>query len=106
MRLAKHVWSSADCQGRLAVVPPGLISHLAERSVSSLSLPSLLASLRDYFRQAESCSVADSSILDTVSLLAWVTANIVETDKHNIATQALSAAQILQVRNNRQQTPQ
>ena len=102
MRLAKHVWSSADCQGRLAVVPPGLISHLAERSV----LPSLSASLRDYFRQAESCSVADSSILDTVALLAWVTANIVETDKHNIATQALSAAQILQVRNNRQQTPQ
>ena len=31
MRLAKHVWSSADCQGRLAVVPPSLISHLAER---------------------------------------------------------------------------
>ena len=50
--------------------------------------------------------MADSSILDTVALLAWVTANIVETDKHNIATQALSAAQILQVRNNRQQTPQ
>ena len=106
MRLAKHVWSSADCQGRLAVVPPGLISHLAERSVISILSSVLPPSLSAYFRQAESCSVADSSILDTVALLAWVTANIVETDKHNIATQALSAAQILQVRNNRQQTPQ
>ena len=86
LRLAKHVWSSEDSQGRLAVVPPSLIAHLAER-------------------KAESCSVADSSILDTVSLLAWVAANIVETDRHNIATQALSAAQILQVRNNRQPTP-
>ena len=104
MRLAKHVWSSADSQGRLAVVPPSLISHLAERSVLS-SLSSLPPSLSAFFREAESCSVADSSILDTVSLLAWVAANIVETDRHNIATQALSAAQILQVRNNRQPTP-
>lgn len=50
--------------------------------------------------------MADSSILDTVSLLAWVTANIEDTDRHDVATQALSAAQILQVRNNRQGTPQ
>ena len=31
LRLAKHVWSSEDSQGRLAVVPPSLIAHLAER---------------------------------------------------------------------------
>lgn len=87
LRLAKHVWSSEDSQGRLAVVPPSLIAHLAER-------------------KAESCSVADSSILDTVSLLAWVTTNIQDTDRHGLATQALSAGQILQVRSNRQRTPQ
>ena len=35
MRLAKYVWGGqgGDTQGRLAVLPPSLVAHLAERSV-------------------------------------------------------------------------
>ena len=37
MRLAKYVWGGqgGDTQGRLAVLPPSLVAHLAERSVTS-----------------------------------------------------------------------
>ena len=37
MRLAKYVWGGqgGDTQGRLAVLPPSLVAHLAERSVIS-----------------------------------------------------------------------
>jgi len=84
MRLAKHVWSShSDSQGRLAAVPSSLVSHLAER-------------------KSESCSVADSSLVDTVGLLGWVASCVEAEDQHSLATQALSAAQVLQVRSNRQ----
>jgi len=87
MRLAKHVWSSnSDSQGRLAAVPSSLVSHLAER-------------------KSESCSVADSSLMDTVALLGWVASTIEAEDLHSVATQALSAAQVLQVRSNRQSSP-
>ena len=35
MRLAKYVWGQAgDSQGRLAALPPTLVAHLAERSVT------------------------------------------------------------------------
>ena len=39
MRLAKYVWGQAgDSQGRLAALPPSLVAHLAERSVSGFLL--------------------------------------------------------------------
>jgi hypothetical protein len=83
LRLAKHVWcSSADSQGRLAAVPPALITQLADRKQASTG-------------------VADASMVDTVALLAWASTMIEDTDRHNLATQALAAGQVLQVRNNR-----
>ena len=56
-------------------------------------------------RKSESCSVADSSLVDTVALLGWVASTIEAEDLHSVATQALSAAQVLQVRSNRQSSP-
>jgi len=83
LRLAKHVWcSSTDSQGRLAAVPPALISQLADRKQASTG-------------------VADAGMVDTVALLAWAANLIEDTDRHNLATQALAAGQVLQVRNNR-----
>ena len=40
MRLAKYVWGGqgGDTQGRLAVLPPSLVAHLAERSVKKITL--------------------------------------------------------------------
>jgi len=84
IRMAKYIWGAeTDSQGRLAAVPSSLVSHLAER-------------------QLESDSVADSSLVDTVALLGWISTHIENTDQHALATQALSAAQVLQVRSNRQ----
>jgi len=83
LRLAKHVWSGAlDSQGRLAAVPPALITQLADRKQASTG-------------------VAEAGMVDTVALLAWAASMIDDTDRHNLATQALAAAQVLQVRNNR-----
>ena len=48
-----------------------LVSHLAER-------------------QLESYSVADSSLMDTVALLGWISTNINNTDQHAFATQVLN----------------
>ena len=50
---------------------PVLVSHLAER-------------------QLESDSVADSSLVDTVALLGWISTNINNTDQHAFATTKLS----------------
>jgi len=86
LRIAKYVWSgSTDSQGRLAAVPSALITQLADRKQAS-------------------AGVADAGMVDTVELLAWATGTIQDTDRHNLATQALAAAQVLQVRNNRQNT--
>jgi len=83
LRLAKHVWSGAlDSQGRLAAVPPALVTQLADRKQASTG-------------------VAEAGMVDTVALLAWAASMIDDTDRHNLATQALAAAQVLQVRNNR-----
>jgi len=83
LRLAKHVWcGSTDSQGRLAAVPPALITQLADRKQTS-------------------AGVADAGMVDTVALLAWAASMIEDTDRHNLATQALAAGQVLQVRNNR-----
>ena len=46
--------------------------------------------------------MADSSLVDTVGLLGWVASCVEAEDQHSLATQALSAAQVLQVRSNRQ----
>lgn len=82
LRLAKHIWSEVDSQGRLASVPPALLTQLADR-------------------KAASAGVAESSLVDTVALLGWSAGQIVDTDRHNLSTQALATAQVLQVRNNR-----
>jgi len=83
LRLAKHVWcSSTDSQGRLAAVPPALITQLADRKQAS-------------------AGVAEAGMVDTVALLAWAANMIEDTDRHSLATQALAAGQVLQVRNNR-----
>ena len=66
-------------------VPSALITQLADRKQAS-------------------AGVADAGMVDTVELLAWATGTIQDTDRHNLATQALAAAQVLQVRNNRQNT--
>ena len=50
---------------------PVLVSHLAER-------------------QLESDSVADSSLVDTVALLGWISTNIDNTDQHALATQVFN----------------
>ena len=58
LRLAKHVWSGAgDSQGRLAAVPPALITQLADRKQAS-------------------AGVAEARMVDTVALLAWVASMI------------------------------
>merc|ERR1711874_181529 len=76
LRLAQHVWcSSTDSQGRLAAVPPALITQLADRKQASTG-------------------VADASMVDTVALLAWASTMIEDTDRHNLATQALAAGQV------------
>jgi len=81
LRLAKHVWTG-DNQGRLAAVPPALLSHLAERKEASNS-------------------VAEAGLVDTVALLAWTANTLEDEDRHNLATSALAAGQVLTVRNNR-----
>ena len=54
LRLAKRVWSVAeDSQGRLAAVPPALITLLAGR-------------------KQVSAGVAEARVVDTVALIAWV----------------------------------
>ena len=82
-------------------MPSALLPHLAER-------------------RAAAEVVAEAAIVDTVALLAWVAGVMEDEDKHAMATsvsmilvmvvfllpltvlsQALAAAQVLQVRNNR-----
>ena len=48
-------------------------------------------------------AVADSSLAATAALLVKVCANVEVEDHQELATQALSAVQLLQVRKNRQQ---
>jgi len=81
LRLAKHVWTG-ESQGRLAAVPPALLSHLAERKEAS-------------------GSVAEAGLVDTVALLAWTANTLEDEDRHSLATSALAAGQVLTVRNNR-----
>jgi len=45
--------------------------------------------------------VAEAGLVDTVALLAWTASSLEDGDKHNLATSALAAAQVLTVRNNR-----
>ena len=71
-----------DSQGRPAAVPPALITQLADRKQAS-------------------AGVAEAGMVDTVALLAWAANMIEDTDRHSLATQALAAGQVLQVRNNR-----
>ena len=101
LRVAKHVWAG-EGQGRLATLPAQLVPHLAER--------------RD-----EALLVSEAGLADTVALLAWTTACLEDEDRRNLSTsvspspgrtclpsppptdslQALAAAQVLVVRNNR-----
>jgi len=81
LRVAKFVWAGED-QGRVASLPPALVPHLAER--------------RD-----RAVMVAEAGLVDTVALLAWTASSLEDGDKHNLATSALAAAQVLTVRNNR-----
>ena len=104
LRVAKHVWAG-EGQGRAATLPAQLVPHLAER--------------RD-----EALLVSEAGLVDTVALLAWTTACLEDEDRLNLSTsvspqtlvarcclaatiplqhslQALAAAQVLVVRNNR-----
>jgi len=84
LRLAKHVWGG-ESQGRLAALPPTILSHLAERK--------------------EACnSIAEAGLVDTVALLAWTAQCLEDPDSHSLATAALAAGQVLTVRNNRAAT--
>jgi len=84
LRLSKFVYSATDQGERLAAVPVTLVTQLASR--------------RDM-----ASAVADSSLAATAALLVKVCANVEVEDHQELATQALSAVQLLQVRKNRQQ---
>jgi len=84
LRLTRQVYSQEE-EGGVATLQVSLVSQLSARRDSSLC-------------------VSDASIADTVSLLAWVTSHTEEQEKHELATAALGAARVLQVRSNRAAT--
>jgi len=84
LRLSKFVYEATDQGERLAAVQVTLVTQLASR------------------RDAAS-AVADSSLAATAALLVNVCANVDGEESQELATQALSAVQLLQVRKNRQQ---
>ena len=96
-RLAKYIWSSAgDSQARVAVVPSSLVTHLAERygyEDTAYNVPNKAvkfnANVVPYPRKEESCSLADSSLVDTVALLSWLCSALENTDQHMLAAQVM-----------------
>ena len=107
-RLAKYIWSSAgDSQARVAIVPTSLVTHLAERygyedtanNVPNKAVEFLLTAVVSLFphdanvvpcpRKEDSCSLADSSLVDTVALLSWLCSAVENTDQHMLAAQVM-----------------
>jgi len=81
LRLAKYLYQDTDA-GRIAAVPSQVMTEVAAR-------------------RSMSGSVADSSLDDTLSLFLWLTEVLESDDTQLLATQCVSAVQVLQVRRNR-----
>jgi hypothetical protein len=81
LRIAKYLHQDPDT-AQVATIPTEVVTEVAAR--------------RD-----RASSVADSSLADTLALLLWVTQNLVPEDLQLLATQCVSAVQILQVRKSR-----
>ena len=104
-RLAKYIWSSSgDSQARVAIVPSSLVTHLAERygyedTAYNKAVEFSLTAVVSLFphddnvvpcpRKEESCSLAESSLVDTVALLSWLCSAVENTDQHMLAAQVM-----------------
>lgn len=80
-RLSKYICQDEDA-GRFATVPSDVVTEITAR--------------RD-----KASNVADTSLAATLTLLLWLTDNLEGQDLQLLATQCVSAVQVLQVRRNR-----